>query len=241
MFIVFLNPSLKSPLGHFQGRKAELDGPWEVIITLGVVRVVLSIINAGEVLRDGCTEGVLLSSSSSCFSSHLSSAAPWLFLWLWFHQPFSRGQSWLAFVGLISHLALLRCSSLPGGIYFPSDTRAGSAPSWSKSSPHLQRKDFLSVCPLMLLILSQIQGRNSGNNFVWKEWTRIRDPTDLSGGKALMRFEFPANLKALVPLKPLEYLQIYFTPHQGSLSKYKLGSELKILPSCKPKTKLPFP
>lgn len=130
MFIVFLNPSLKSAFGHFQGQKSELDGPWKVIIT----RVLLSVINAVEVLRDGCTEGVLLSSSSPCFSSHLSSAAPWLFLGLWFLQLFSRGQSWLAFVALISHPALLRVEIF--WFFFPLHTGAGSAPSWSTANLH---------------------------------------------------------------------------------------------------------
>lgn len=66
-----------------------------------------------------------------------------------------------------------------------------------------------------------------------KELTHIRDPTGMSGGKALVGFEFPENLKALTPLNlkaldPLEYLKIYFTPRQRSLSK--LGSKFKILP-----------
>lgn len=154
MFIVFLNPSLKSAFGRFQGQKSELDGPWKVIIT----RVLLSVINAVEVLRDGCTEGVLLSSSSPCFSSHLSSAAPWLFLGLWFLQPFSRGQSWLAFVALISHPALLRVEIFG---FFPLGygSRVSSIVEHSKSSQHFQRKGFLSVCPLVLLILSQFHGK----------------------------------------------------------------------------------
>lgn len=166
MFIVFLNPSLKSAFGHFQGQKTELDGPWKVIITLGVVRVVLSVINAGEVLRDGCTEGVLLSSSSSCLSSHLSSAAPWLFLWLWFLQPFSRGQSWLAFVGLLSHLALLRVEFLSPRMPEQGQLHCGA----QQIFPTFPEEGFPICVPFNVdNPLPNPRKENSVNNFVWRD------------------------------------------------------------------------
>lgn len=228
--MVFLKPSLKSAFGHFQGQNSELEGPWKVIITLGVVRGLLCVIDAVEVLRDGCTEGALLSSSSPCFSSHLSSAAPCLFLGLWLLQPFSRGQSWLPFVGLLSHLALLSVEFLSPRMPEQGQLHCGA----QQIFPTFPEEGSPVCVPFNAAVpLPNPRKGNSGNNFVWKELTHIRDPTGMSGGKALVGFEFPENLKALNPLNlkaldPLEYLKIYLTPHQRSLSR--LGSKFKILP-----------
>lgn len=111
-----------------------------------------------------CTE-VYLSSSSSCFSSHPSSgslfAFNWLFLRLWYHQPFWRGQSRMGtavhtcFGGLISHppehpwgCSSLQCFALG---YHSCQSGVSSVMEHSKS-PDFQIKCLLSISLLTLML-----------------------------------------------------------------------------------------
>lgn len=91
---------------------------------------------------------------------------PWLFLRLWFLQPFSRGQSWLAFVGLISHPALLRVEFLSPRIIDPGRLHRGR----QQTFPTIPEEGFpicvpfnvadpLPQSPGFWIFLSQIQGK----------------------------------------------------------------------------------
>lgn len=124
MFIVFLNPSLKSAFGQFQGQKCELDGPWEVIITLGLARALLCVIN----YCSGGVEGWL----------HREGFVVTIILTLLFFSPFL-GCS-LPFPRAVVAPAFLQRSVLAGfcgfegGISFHLDPGAGSAPSWGTAN-----------------------------------------------------------------------------------------------------------
>lgn len=177
---------LKSAFGHFQGQKSELAGAWEVIITRGVGRVLLSVINAGGV------EGWLHRGGFVVIIPTL------LFL-----PPFCS----LAFPAAVVPAAFLQRSVLAafcgfdlppgspeGGMSLFLDTRAGSAPLEHRNLPHISRGrvSYLGDLSCCRSPPSAREG-NSVNNPMWKELTPIREPTDLTGGKALVGCEFPAN------------------------------------------------
>lgn len=181
MFMVFL----KSAFGHFQGQKSELAGAWEVIITRGVGRVLLSVINAGGV------EGWLHRGGFVVIIPTL------LFL-----PPFCS----LAFPAAVVPAAFLQRSVLAAfcGFDLPPGSPEGGICFWTPEQgqlrwsteifPTFPEEGFLIWVTFHVADpLPSAREGNSVNNSAWKELTPIREPTDLTGGKALVGCEFPAN------------------------------------------------